>query len=810
MIVMKFGGSSVGDGARMAEVARLALAEPGPVAVVVSAMGGATDALLAAGRAAEAGDLDGALRDADALASRHRDAAPAGWDASALDPLFRELRELLQGVALLREQTPRSRALLASIGERASHELVAAWINASEGRGVAVDAREVVLTNAQHEAAEVDVVASRTRARARLLPLLASGAVPVITGFLGATSAGVTTLLGRGGSDWSGALFGAFLDADAIWIWTDVDGILTADPRVVRDARSLTEVSYREAAEMSFFGAKVLHPKTMLPARRQGIPIVIRSTFAPDRPGTRVSEATSDMPYGVKTVTAVRRQTMITVQGPGMAGVPGIARRIFEVSERAEVNVVMISQASSEQTVTVIVARDDGARLVDALHGAFALELGAGLLAPCAVDPEMAVVSVIGAGMAGHPGVSSRLFTALATTSVNVAAIAQGGSELSISVAVRDADADRAVRAVHAAFGLRRRLDVVVLGAGRVARALLAMMDDAAPEVDRMHHVELRLIALSGRGRAVVDGGGLGRDPLARLERDAVSCDLAALFDEVERVRASDVVVVDLTADELAPAHRDALGRGWSVVTANKKPLSGPLATWRDLQDAARAAGSVYGFETTFGAGLPVLHTLRDMVATADRLHAVRGCFSGTLGFLCTRLQEGVALADAVGEAASRGYTEPDPRDDLSGLDVARKAVIIARAMGRDIEPSEVRLEPFVAGLDDGLDAALSREGPRMAARVTQAAARGEVLRYVAEIDEEGVRVGLREVPANGAIGSLMGPDNILVFETARYRANPLVIRGPGAGADVTAAGVLGDVLKAASRWAGGSRRAVE
>jgi aspartokinase/homoserine dehydrogenase 1 len=810
MIVMKFGGTSVGDGARMAEVARLAMAQPGPVAVVVSAMGGATDALLALGRAAEAGQIEDALRGAGEVEGRHVDAAPPGWDASPLTPLFRELRELLHGVALLREQTSRSRALLASVGERASHELVAAWVNALGGRGVAVDARELVVTDAQHEAAEVDVVASRTRARARLLPLLASGAVPVITGFLGATLGGVTTLLGRGGSDWSGALFGAFLDADEIWIWTDVDGILTADPRVVRDARTLQAVSYREAAEMSFFGAKVIHPKTMLPARRQGIPIVIRSTFDPERPGTRISELTSETPFGVKTVTAVRRQTMVTVQGPGMAGVPGIARRIFEVSERSGVNVVMISQASSEQTVTLVVARQDGARLVDALHAAFALELGAGLLSPCAVDEEMAVVSVIGAGMAGHPGVSARLFGALATTSVNVAAIAQGASELSISVAVRDGDADRAVRATHAAFGLRRRLDLVVLGAGRVARALLAMMEEAAPEVARMHHLELRLIALSGRGRAVVDGAGLGRDPIGRLDRDARALDLSSLFEEAERARASDVVVVDLTADDLAPAHLDALRRGWSVVTANKKPLSGPLSVWRELQEACGAAGSVYGFETTFGAGLPVLHTLHEMVATADRLHGVRGCFSGTLGFLCTRLQDGADLAGAVEEASRLGYTEPDPRDDLSGLDVARKAVIIARAMGREVEPADVRLEPFVEGLEAGLDAALAEQGPRMAARILAAAARGDVLRYVAEIDEEGVRVGLREVPAMSPIGSLRGPDNILVFETARYKANPLVIRGPGAGADVTAAGVLGDVLKAASRAVGGSRRPLE
>ncbi len=800
MIIMKFGGTSVAGPAQLRRVASLVGAAARPAVVVVSAMGGETDALLALGRQAEAGDLAGALARADAVEARHRAAAPDVGVAASLEPALAELRQLLRGVALLGEQTPRSRALLGSLGERLCAPLAAAWLRAGGQAAEAVDARALLVTDDRFESAAVQMELSRARARAALGPLCARGVVPVVTGFIGATVDGVTTLLGRGGSDWSAALFGSFMDAEVVEIWTDVDGILSADPRVVRDARALPAVSYREAAEMSWFGAKVVHPKTMLPARERGIPVVIRNTFRPEHPGTRIGAETSPAPMGVKTVTAVRRTALVTVEGPGLAGTPGVARRIFAASEAAEVNVVMISQASSEQTVSLVVAADDAPRLVGSIDREFNLERAAGLLAPVRLDLGTAVVSIVGEGMAGQPGVSARLFQALARIGVNVAAIAQGGSELSVSVAIRDADTDRAVRAVHAAFGLRRTLDVVLLGVGRVGQSLLTMLDASRAELARSRNVELRVLGLSTSRAALVDTHGIApADALRRLADEGRPMSVNALLSATDAARSGEVCLVDLTAADTGAVHLAALDAGLHVVTANKKPIAGSLAAWRALVDAERRTGGIYGYETTFGAGLPVLHTLKELVQTGDEVEEVSGCFSGTLGFLCSRLQDGVGLAEAVAEAQARGYTEPDPRDDLSGADVARKALIVARAMGLPLEPADVALSAFVPGLEAGLDRAVAAYAGPLAATVEAAAARGGVLRYVATIRADGVRVGLQEVPVDSAIGSLRGPDNLLQFRTRRYRDYPLVIRGPGAGAEVTAAGVLGDLIRVAT-----------
>ncbi len=797
MIVMKFGGTSVGSGERLRSVASLVAAHPGPVAVVVSAMGGVTDDLLAMGTKACAGGLHAALADLDALRARHVDASPDEDALRGIAPLFDDLRDLLHGVAMLQEQTPRSRALLASFGERLSAPLAAAWVRAAGRRAVAVDARELIRTDDAWECAAVDMEGSRVASRAELLPWIADGVVPVIPGFVGSDPQGVTTLLGRGGSDYSGALIGAFLDASEIWIWTDVDGIQSADPRVVRDARTLAAVSYREAAEMSYFGAKVVHPKTMLPARERNIPIRIRSTFRPELPGTLISNGSSDAPFGVKTVTAIRRTAVLTVEGPGMAGVPGIARRIFSSAEAAKVSVVMISQASSEQTVSLVVAASDAPAITRALSAELALEVRAGLLRPIVAEGDAAIVSVIGEGMAGAPGTSARLFAALGRTGVNVRAIAQGASELSISVAVHERDADRAVRAVHAAFGLTRSLDLIVVGAGRVAASFLRMISDSREELARSRSLSLRVLGLVRSTGALVDGAGILPDrAIERLAAEGAPMAVEAWLDAADRARVGDVVVVDLTAADTLPIHRAAIRRGFHVVTANKKPLAGTLDSWTELVQAVRSTGATYGFETTFGAGLPVLHTLQELVHTGDTLQEITGCFSGTLGFLCTQLQRGVPLGDAVRDAAAQGYTEPDPRDDLSGMDVARKALIVARAMGIRAEPADVQAEPFVPDLERGLDEAIAIHGPRLSDRIRAAGERGEVLRYVVTITPSAVRVGLREVPAASPIGSLQGPDNILVFRTLRYRDYPLVIRGPGAGAEVTAAGVLGDVIR--------------
>ena len=799
MVVMKFGGTSVGDAQRLGRMAELVTGSGHPagrVAVVVSAMGGTTDVLLEAGRAAAAGDE---LRVAELVAgigARHLAVAHEPSVVQALTELLDGLRSLLAGMRLLREQTPRSRALLASFGERMSVPLAA---QALRGAGVAaepVDARDFVRTDAMWEEGRVDLDATRRLGRERLLPILEGGRVPVVTGFLGATAEGVTTVLGRSGSDYSAALLGHVLDADEVVIWTDVDGILTADPRVVSEARSLAKVSYAEAAEMSYFGAKVIHPKTMLPCERRGIPIRIRSTFDPELPGTLIGPETGESPHGVKVVTAMGGLSLVTVAGRGMAGVPGVSRRIFEVADGERVNVLMISQASSEQTVSVVVRSDDAARLHEGLQERLRLELEAGLLGAVERRDGVAAVSILGAGMAGTPGTAGRLFTALGQAGVNVAAIAQGGGELSISVVVDQDASDASVRAVHTAFGLTRVVNLVVVGLGRVAERFLAMLHDNAERfVGR--GTEYRVVAGVRSRTWAFDPAGVA--PLDLAERVAEGSPRPtddALVDEVVAAGLTDVVWIDLSAAPLADLHRRVMEGHMHVVTANKVPLSGPRAEHDALWAARDRAHVRYGYETTFGAGLPVLHTLQELVATGDELRHVQGCFSGTLGFLCTRLDEGASLADAVAEAAELGYTEPDPRDDLSGMDVARKALIVARSMGTVLEPSDVVREPFVEGLERGLEAALATEGVALQARWSEARERGYTLRYVAHIEGTDVRVGLQEVPLSSPLGSLGGPDNMLVFTTRRYHDQPLIIRGPGAGAEVTAAGVLGDLLR--------------
>lgn len=800
MIVMKFGGTSVGDGERIAHVASLVMRHGGPVVVVTSAMAGTTDALLQAGRDAESGRLESALAAVEGLRFRHEAATEDLPTRAVVGLLLDALRDLLRGVALLREQTPRSRALLASFGERLAAPVVAAALRKAGRSAEPCDARDLLVTEGSVEEGEVVDEESRRRAREALLPMVERGVVPVVTGFIGAQRDGTTTLLGRGGSDYSAALVGSWLDAQAVWIWTDVDGILSADPRIVPDARPIRKVGWREAAEMSYFGAKVLHPRTMLPVMRRGIPLVVRSTFQPDQPGTIIGAETSPAPFGVKTVTATRGLALVTVEGRGLAGLQGAARRILGAAEHADVNVLMISQASSEQALSLVVAASRADALCRSIERALEHEVARGLVERPRSQLGIAVLSAVGEGMAGVPGTSARLFDALGRMGINVLAIAQGASERSISAAIGDGDAVRAVRGVHAAFGLTRSVDLLLLGHGRVARALLPMIAKTREELRRTRRLDLRILAVATSRRWLVDPDGVEPGEVdTRIEEAADRPSDGALLDSVEAARQGPVVLVDLTASDTGALHEAALDRGFHVATANKLPLTGSFETYRRMADAVQRTGARYGYETTFGAGLPLLHALRELLTTGDRIERIEGALSGTLGFLVTRLQEGRSVGEAIEEAVEAGLTEPDPAEDLSGRDVARKALIIGRAVGLALEPEDVLCAPLIDDLGLGWAAAAEQHGAALALRVQRAAEQGMVLRYVASISPDRVEVGLTEVPSTSPLGQLRGPDNLLVFRTARYREYPLVVRGPGAGATVTAAGVLGDIIRAAS-----------
>ncbi len=653
-LVMKFGGTSVASAERIAHAASLVVREPGLVVVVTSAMGGVTDELIRLGEIAverRTSDVEEGLEE---LRQRHLTAAqsllPDDAAQTALrqtvEALLTELEQLLHGVSLLHELSPRSMDLLVSFGERLCAPMLAAAVaRAGSKSGEAVDARELILTTEAHgtnESSVVDVPRSRALSRSVLLERLEQ-VIPVVTGFIARTPDGHTTTLGRGGSDYTASLIGSFLDAAAIWIWTDVDGVMTADPRIVPEARVLPSITYREAAEMAYFGSKVLHPSTMIPAVQSRIPVRIRNTFNPDHLGTLIAEESAESALGVKSVTSVADLALITVEGNGMVGVPGVARRVFASTAEARVNVYMVSQASSEHNISFVVGRRQGPAVVRALERQFELELSRGLIDRIDMITSVGILAVIGEGMKGTPGIAQRLFTALGRGRINVLAIAQGSSELNLSVVVRQPELRRAVGAAHSRFGLTRDTHLLLFGKGLVGRTLLRQIVEARSRLATEHGVGLQVMGICGRREMLFEENGVDDERLRRVAEGVSLLEIGGeerpsdseIFQRIGTSRWLDVVLVDATAEDNGALHAEALGHGLHVVTANKKPMSGPLHQYRTILDRAAQHGLEYHFETTFAAGLPALSTLRELIGTCDEVNRVTGCFSGTLGYLC-------------------------------------------------------------------------------------------------------------------------------------------------------------------------------
>ena len=809
--VAKFGGTSVATPERIRRAVALVAdgTEAARPVVVVSALGGATDDLLAALDAALARERHAAH--VDALRERHHaaaDALAAEADRAelgrALDARLDALGDLLDGVSLLREATPRTRDAVLATGERLSAPLVAAAFRAAGHDAVSLDAAELVRTDSRFGEATVDLGATRELTQAAI-GALPGGAVAVVTGFIGATEGGVTTTLGRSGSDYTATLLAEALDATACTIWTDVAGVYTADPRLVPEAEPLARLSYREAAELAYFGAQVLHPRTMLPAERAGIPIQIRSTLEPDAPGTVISPETDALDLRVKALSAVDDQAVVTVEGSGLQAVVGVSATLFRALAEAGVNVRMISQASSEQSVCVVVDAADAPASVAALERAFAAEIARGDVRAIGVIDGCAVVSAVGEGMRHQPGLAGRLFATLGRAGVNVLAIAQGAAETNISLAVRQADVGAALAALHEAFPLRRaRVHVVVIGTGTVGRRLVEMLAEHAPTLLARDRIHVRLVGLANSRTMRWDAGGLDLGTALDALDGGEPADLDALDARLLAGGLERRIVVDATASEaVARRYVTWLEGGVGVVTPNKKANTLDLGYYRQLREAAGRREVSYHYETTVMAGLPVVFTVRDLLRSGDRIDAIEGVFSGTLAFLFNQLAEGAAFSDAVRRAKALGLTEPDPRDDLTGEDVARKLLILARECGRDAERADltveslvppeladVPVEAFLNGLDD-LDAA-------WAERVAAAEAEGKRLAYVGEISDAGLRVGVRAVDRASPFGGSRGTDNVILIQSARYHDTPLVVQGPGAGPDVTAAGLLADLVKAA------------
>lgn len=823
--VYKFGGTSLGTPGRLPRVLELIAAAQRPLAVVVSALGDTTDWLILAARSA----ADGEIAQARGELGRVRELALGiarpvlsahGLRAfrADLDDVLTPVERLLSGIELTRECSPRSLDAVISTGERISAALVARALREREVPGLAVDARDFVVTDSHFGGATVELTPTQRRFGEAASKWI--DAVPIVTGFIGRTPDGHTTTLGRNGSDYTATLLAALLKAEAVTVWTDVLGVMTADPAFVREAAPVDRLSYDEALELAYFGTRMFHPRTIIPLRDCGAALVIRSTTQPGAPGTRIDATGNPDPSRPTCVTSLERLTLIGVQsrrtGPGRP----ITSRILQALDGAGVRVWLTTESTLGQTFSVVVPEADGERAEQILHKTLASDIHHGDLSVGPVLTPVSLVTLVAESMGRRPNVAGRMLNAIGSVGVQVRAMAQGASARSISCVVDANDTAIAVRTVHAAFNLAQaEVSVFLLGKGIVGGSLLRQLAAQDANLRAQHDVRVRLVGLAGSKGAVFDAHGFSPAEAAdRLDQSlqdrGLRHDLKSLLPELARL--TNPLLVDCTASAgMEEVYAHAFAHGINVVSANKKPLALPRGARNALLAAARRHFRAYHYETTVGAALPVIETLKNLVRTGDRVVRIEGAFSGTLGFLCERLSAGEPLSQAVRTAKELGYTEPHPRDDLSGLDVARKALILARELGLPLDLEDVVLEPFVPAqhlAEDDPDkflVALQAADAAMAARVESLRAEGRRLRYLALIEPSAdgvkVRVGPVGVDAAHPAAALRGAEAFVAFHTERYREYPLVVRGAGAGGDVTAAGVLADVLRLAQNLRGRS-----
>ena len=810
-VVHKFGGSSVADAGCFRRVAAIIeTSSRAREAVVLSACRGVTDALLTLIALAEqpTGDYLAAI---DALEQRHVDLAAELVSAAACAEYGASLRQdcrdiagMLQTVRLIRSAPQAMRDVISGYGEIWSTRLFAPFLRErgrTSGEVRWLDARDVVIVEWGSLGPAVQWTASERNLEA-LVPPHFTGRL-IVTGFIATTTAGMQTTLGRNGSDFSGSIFGALLHATEIIIWTDVDGVLSADPRLVPNAQVIDQLSYNEAMELAYFGAKVIHPQTMEPAVARDIPIYIRNTFAPEKHGTLIC-ANPVSALKVKGITTIDPVALVNLEGAGMIGVPGTAHRLFGALRDAGISVILISQGSSEHSICFAIPEAQAVRAEAAVRKAFDAELRDGQIQHVEVGLGLSILAVVGDGMAGAHGVAAKVFNSLGDAAISVRAIAQGASERNISVVVDGKGAARALRAVHAAFYLSpNTLSIGLIGPGTVGRALLAQM---ATQIERLRalNLDLRVRGIAGSKRMLLAESSIDLEHWAeQLAAAGEPLDLAKFASHCQVDYIPHTVIIDCTASaDVAARYHAWLSGGIHVVTPNKKANSGPLPYYRSLQEARRAAGTHYLYEATVGAGLPVIQTLRDLRETGDDITRIEGIFSGTLAYLFNVFDGREAFSAIVRAAKLKGYTEPDPRDDLSGIDVARKLIILAREMGLTFELADVQVQGLVpkallgASVEEFMER-LPEFDADMAALLDAARERRQVLRYVGRIDADGTAtVGLIHLDAKHAFANIALTDNVVRFATRRYCDNPLIVQGPGAGPEVTAGGVFADLLR--------------
>ena len=812
MQVLKFGGSSVANEKNIKQVASIvknAVALDRTV-VVVSALGGITDLLLQSGNKAAGNDVSykAVLNE---IRQRHIETVklllPVAHQSSVLSTILQqcnELEEICNGVFLLNELSPRIKDRIASYGELMSSQIMASYLAAVGLKSLWVDARKLICTD--NHFTKASVFFDSTDARIAEYFRNTDEHLFVVPGFIAANEQGITTTLGRGGSDYTAAIIGAATNASLVQIWTDVPGMMTADPRLVPHAKTIETISFQEAMELSHFGAKVIYPPTIQPLRSKNLSVWVKNTFTPGHHGTLIQAAAETNGKMIRGISSINQVALVSLEGSGMVGIPGFSKRLFESLARQAINVIFITQASSEHTICVGIEEANVHLAKIAVDEEFRTEIKEGKVDPLEVETGLAIVALVGDNMKSHSGISGKMFSALGRNGINIRAIAQGSSERNISVVINAADVKKSINVLHEEFFETeyKQVNLFIVGTGNVGKKLLNQLKQQHQYLQNQLKLGIRVIGLANSRKMIFDEKGIHLKNWQELLDEGETMNLQRFIDTVQQKNLRNSIFLDVTANAtVSETYAELFRKSISVVACNKIAPSSSYANYRNLKDLAREYNALFLFETNVGAGLPVINTLNDLVSSGDSITRIDAVLSGTLNFVFNNYNGERSFASVVKQAQDEGYTEPDPRLDLSGMDVMRKILILSREAGEELEMDAIANTPFLPpscmqGTVDDFYKEMEKYEDHFRSIYDAASANGKKLKYVASFKDGHASVGLQQIDPSHDFYHLYGKDNVVLFYTNRYVDQPLVVKGAGAGAEVTASGVFADMVRAA------------
>lgn len=811
MQVLKFGGSSVANAENIEKVVNIIRQRSAgeTTIVVVSALGGITDILLNCGKLAAEGN-DGYKEKLQLTEARHMEIVkvliPVTRQSRILSHVktqCNELEDIFNGIYLLKELSSATKDRIVSYGELLSSQILLAKMLSLDIDTAWKDARELITTDSNHTFAAVDFAA----ANKHIFEYFSQNNhnVTIVPGFIAADAKNRTTTLGRGGSDYTAAIIAAAVDADKVEIWTDVSGMMTADPRLVPTAKAISRISYQEAMELSHFGAKVIYPPTIQPVMKKKIQVWIKNTFKPEDEGTLIESSSVNNGKNIRGISSVNEIVLLSLEGSGMIGIPGFSKRLFEALSQEKINVILITQGSSEHSICVGIDQANATLAKQSIDKAFLHEIETGKVEPLVTEADLSIIALVGDNMKNHPGISGKMFGALGRNGVNVRAIAQGSSERNISAVILRNDVKKAINVLHEEFfeTTYKQIHLFVVGVGNVGSKLLAQIHQQQAYLQEHLHLEIKVIGIANSKNMYFDDEGINlltwKDKIQQSEPMCIE----NFVGNIELKNFRNAVFADVTANELiAHSYRSLLQRSVSVVACNKIACSSPYQYYKKLKDLAKEYNAQFLFETNVGAGLPVISSLNDLLRSGDQVNRIEAVLSGTLNFVFNHYNGSKSFADVVQQAQNEGYTEPDPRLDLSGTDVMRKIMILARESGEKLEMEDITNNSFMppacmqGSVADFYNEMRSHE-EHFLALYHEATKAGNKLKFVATYNDGKASVGLQQIQPQQDLYHLYGKDNVVLFYTNRYSEQPLVVKGAGAGAEVTASGVFADIIRA-------------